>query len=1079
VVPNYNCGQYLPQALGSIARQTRPPDEVLIIDDGSVDDSVSVINGFLADRRTWRLIRHAERLGVVRRQNEALAEVRADWITFLGADDLMCPRHLERTGHLAEACPSAGLVCGCAEIFGPSRSPALRPPILPRMTVGYTSPNEFRDLLQAGDNYFVGPATLYRRSGVLEVGGFDEQLGSICDGFISRQLAVRYGFGFIPEVLGYWRMHDKNYSVSTATSPQKLEAALRSLRAKLAREPAGGFATDYYDTLSRRIRFGGVRLIALNRKKPFQTRAAEIAALLHAGDLERQMLSIFLAAGSLGLMIALAWLTLRLRPLSLLRLLGNVPVRRAILAAAKRLPEPIKIGATGTSPSPVLAKKSRIRSVGSSRMVWRAGTLRRLTYRSQVAPVGVTALSGTGGSNLTAHLRNAASAIATPSYRTLIRHRRPLKPVFGIISRWFDRAAEPGGVGERLLEFAYRQARTGRLSLARSALAVVRCGLMLATQFHLAASQRASAIKTARIINLLFRSQIRTRRGLLADLYFQVLLLSAFYERIVREIPRPKQSDDFIVNFAAGSAHLYMLHQQNAQNFLNRAVALSHDRSHEARRRLGCSYLLDQNEDAATRQFQRAVEIFPSSIMAHHNYGGRYDIAGYRPKDWEAAEAGKLMIYDNFIRLGEEFYLLGRLEDSMRTYQRAFRYQAKLRGSSMLPVVLVKRLAQQCGSFLADHTVRLLGYEWVTQIGHMGLLVWHMRMVRLGMLPQANYVLLAPRHKVANAAMLDRLDALYCVVRDPDLVDELFPYQRLFGDQFIAFPSHSDLAEPWAHAAARAQAMWTKKKLPPLVTLSNEDREFGRSELVRLGVPADVWYVGLHVREGGFHSDGSGTTLAHRSAAIEDYFPAIAEVTARGGWVIRLGDKSMKPLPEMANVVDYAHSTAKSPRMDIFLMGTSRFIIGTTSGLSTATQVFGTPMLLVNCISSDCQFWTAETDFIVKPVFDVRHRRYLTLGETYRQPLQSYLINATNLVRRGYEVHNNSAEDIRAAVAYKLDYIFGYAPRVSEDDPLLRQYRAVLAHNPYNFGSALPALPFLKSHPEHLSAGKTMATAAE
>ncbi len=52
------------------------------------------------------------------------------------------------------------------------------------------------------------------------------------------------------------------------------------------------------------------------------------------------------------------------------------------------------------------------------------------------------------------------------------------------------------------------------------------------------------------------------------------------------------------------------------------------------------------------------------------------------------------------------------------------------------------------------------------------------------------------------------------------------------------------------------------------------------------------------------HSDGSGTTLVHRNVAIEDYCPAIAEVTACGGWVLRLGDKSMKPLPRMANVVD-------------------------------------------------------------------------------------------------------------------------------------------------------------------------------
>jgi putative glycosyltransferase (TIGR04372 family) len=709
-------------------------------------------------------------------------------------------------------------------------------------------------------------------------------------------------------------------------------------------------------------------------------------------------------------------------------------------------------------------------------MIAYAGTFRRLTAASTTVRASGRVSNTDGGSAQRERLGDAALALAVPIYRALIRRRRRVKPVLSAFSRWFDRALEDGRIGDRLLAFAYREIQAGRCGLARATLASVRVALMLAAQFHLGASQRARAIRCARIINLLFRSEIRSRRGLLAKQYFQALLLSTSYERIVREVPEPERCEDYFINLAVGSAHLYMLHQKHAQYFLKGAIVSAHDGSAEARRRLGCSYLLDHDEDRATQEFQRSVEICPASVLAHHNYAGRYDIATYRPKAWELADAGRLLIYDNLIRLGEEFYLLGRFEDSMRTYQRAFRYQGKLCGSA-LPAALVRRLAQQCRSFVVDRSVRLLSYEWVTQIGHMGFLAWHMRMVRLGMLTDVNYVLLAPSHKVANVALLNCFEDLCCVVRDSDLVDELFPYQRLFGDQFIGFPADGDLAEPWAHAAARAQRTWTDKKLPPLLALPERDHDFGRKALARLGVPDGAWFVGLHVREGGFHSDGSGTTIAHRSASIEDYFPAISEITARGGWVIRLGDSSMTLLPTMENVVDYAHSAAKSPQMDVFLMATSRFVIGTTSGLTTATQAFGTPMLLVNCISNDCQFWTPETDFIVKPLLDVRRRRWLTLGETYRQPLQSWLINDTILARRGYEVRNNSADDIRDAVAYKLDYMGGSAQRLTEDHSLMRRYRATLAHNPLMFGSALPARPFLENHPELLDSGAEIVAA--
>lgn len=659
-------------------------------------------------------------------------------------------------------------------------------------------------------------------------------------------------------------------------------------------------------------------------------------------------------------------------------------------------------------------------------------------------------------------------ALDSPIFQKLLRSRRRIQPALRVASRWLDAAFATDRAAGELARSVFRQAKAGRVGIALLARSAMRCGLMLAALVHLGASQRASAINCAKLMNILFRSEIRSRRGSLAKIYFQVLLLGRAYQRIVREAPQPENITDYLINFAAGTAHLFTGNQSIAQFFFARAAEVSNDQSYEARRRLGYSYLLANDENAATREFERAVELYPPSVMAHHNYGARYDVAGYRPKSWELATAGKLLIYDNLIRLGEEFYLLARLDESMRAYQRAFQYQDKIRRSALLPAELLRELERQCPSFDPNKPIRLLGYEWVTMIGHMGSVDLHMRMVRLGMLPPANYVLLAPAHKVANSVMLNCLDRLCCVVRDFSLVDELFPYQRFFGDQFIGFPGSGELAEPWPHAAARAQCIWAEKNLSPRLTISEEDRTFGEATLKRLGVPAGGWYVGLHVREGGFHGDGTGTVIAHRSASIGDCFAAIKLIVGRGGWVIRLGDKSMTPLPPMPNVLDYAHSVAKSPRMDVFLMATSRLFIGTTSGLTAATHAFGTPMLLINCISNDAQFWPQDTDFMVKPIFDQRRGRYLTLSETYRQPFQSRLINATALAERGYQVFNNSTEDICAAVAYKLDCLDGRTQRADDNDSLIKQFRAAMAHNPYNFGPALPSRPFLEAHRELL-----------
>ena len=126
-------------------------------------------------------------------------------------------------------------------------------------------------------------------------------------------------------------------------------------------------------------------------------------------------------------------------------------------------------------------------------------------------------------------------------------------------------------------------------------------------------------------------------------------------------------------------------------------------------------------------------------------------------------------------------------------------------------------------------------------------------------------------------------------------------------------------------------------------------------------------------------------------------------------------------------------------------------------------------MLLVNCISNDCQFWHDKTDFTLRMVYDRRAKRYLSLRETYRLPLQALLIDTALLVRRGLEIHANRPEDILAAARYKLDCLGGKTRPLREGGPLLEHYQTAIATNPFNFGGGMPVPAFLESYPELLS----------
>jgi len=582
---------------------------------------------------------------------------------------------------------------------------------------------------------------------------------------------------------------------------------------------------------------------------------------------------------------------------------------------------------------------------------------------------------------------------------------------------------------------------------------------------QMAAGNIGNTLLLARLINLAFRPYIRERQPL-SFLYFQALFHSQQYNRIVAEVTCEEMVGQHYLSHIVGVAFLYSNNLKRARHYLRQAISLNDQHSTD-HRMLGRAYLLAGDQSQAARCFERAVSLAPKTVMAHQNYAGRYDIPRYEPKGWELEQAGRILIYDNYAQLAEDFFLLGRHEESLRLYQKMQDYQETLRAP--LPPDLVTKLAALDHRFDPAKPVRLLSYEWVTQFGHLGLLDTYVKMIRLGMYRDANHVLLAPDEKVSNRNYLGYWEEHFTIVRDRELVDELFPYQRMLGDGFMAYRGSDGITEYWTRAGASAQIAWAREARAPLLALSEMDREIGRRSLETLGVPADAWYVGLHAREGGYYGESSGGMSTHRNAQIVDYFPAIKAVTERGGYVIRLGDSSMEPLPKMPRVIDYALSPSKSLQGDIFFCASSRFVIGTTSGLTTACLSFGTPMVLVNCISSDWQLWSRDTDFIVKPVWDLHSGRFLSLAETYTPPVQGYLINTRVMRQHGLVAVANTPEDIAAAVIYKLDLMDGPITAPDDGSEPIQAYRATMTHNPMMFGAARPVPDFMKNHPELLT----------
>ena len=111
ILANYNGARFLAETLASVAAQTRVPDELVVVDDASTDDSVGVIErAFTGATFPTRLIRHDRNRGQAAGFNTGAAAVTGELVCLLDSDDLWLPRKLEAVEAAAAAAPGFALI---------------------------------------------------------------------------------------------------------------------------------------------------------------------------------------------------------------------------------------------------------------------------------------------------------------------------------------------------------------------------------------------------------------------------------------------------------------------------------------------------------------------------------------------------------------------------------------------------------------------------------------------------------------------------------------------------------------------------------------------------------------------------------------------------------------------------------------------------------------------------------------------------------------------------------------------------------------------------------------------------------
>lgn len=209
-----NQARWLDMAVSSVRAQTMPDWELLVVDDGSTDDSATVVARHQDDPRIrWLPGTHRERAAA---RNRGIVAARSPLVAFLDGDDVWYPEKLSRQLAVLARRPPAALCYTVARVIGADGRP--RPERKPRRPLGA---DPFAAL--ARGNTIILSSVVARRDALLAVGGFDETLTVLgCEDWdLWLRLARRWPVvGVEQELVGY-RVHGAN-----TPSRQLLESAL-------------------------------------------------------------------------------------------------------------------------------------------------------------------------------------------------------------------------------------------------------------------------------------------------------------------------------------------------------------------------------------------------------------------------------------------------------------------------------------------------------------------------------------------------------------------------------------------------------------------------------------------------------------------------------------------------------------------------------------------------------------------------------------------------------------------------------------------------------------------------------------
>lgn len=230
VCASYNYENYIKETIESVINQTYSSWEMIIVDDGSKDNSVEVIKSYSKKDDRIKLFTHEnnQNKGLIETLKKGIKEASGNWIVFLESDDKIEKNYLEEKIEIIKKYPDIGLIFNDVNMFGDENKIKIYENHRKKINELFNKisfPYDFKkDIVKR--NYIWTFSVVMLKKELLEALDFNSFIPQFLDHYLWAQLSTKTKFYYIDKKLTNWRIHSDSY-VNVGLS------ALKSLKFKL------------------------------------------------------------------------------------------------------------------------------------------------------------------------------------------------------------------------------------------------------------------------------------------------------------------------------------------------------------------------------------------------------------------------------------------------------------------------------------------------------------------------------------------------------------------------------------------------------------------------------------------------------------------------------------------------------------------------------------------------------------------------------------------------------------------------------------------------------------------------------